>query len=112
VIDRDRRVNEFLELARTSSVSRREGEVARRLVATLKHMGAQEDVDDAGHHVGDDTGARRQRAAYPPRRQRSGTRIANRGGGMRDSHTVNEWIDVKDMVATAQLLAETLRRHT
>ena len=56
MIDRARLVNEFLELARTSSVSRREGEVARRLVATLGRMGAQVEVDDAGHHVGGDTG--------------------------------------------------------
>jgi len=32
-------------------------------------------------------------------------------GGDGEINTVNEWIDVKDMVATAQLLVETLRRH-
>jgi tripeptide aminopeptidase len=56
MINRERLVTEFLELARTSSLSRREGEVARRLVSTLEHMGAQVEVDDAGHHVGGDTG--------------------------------------------------------
>jgi tripeptide aminopeptidase len=56
VIDRERLVNEFLALARTSSVSRREGEVARRLVSTLEGMGAQVELDDAGHRVGGDTG--------------------------------------------------------
>ena len=32
--------------------------------------------------------------------------------GMREIHTVNEWIDVKDMVATTELLLETVRLHT
>jgi di/tripeptidase len=28
---------------------------------------------------------------------------------MREIHTVNEWVDVKDVFATAELLVETLR---
>ncbi|MBI2159699.1 MAG: hypothetical protein HYU25_04795 [Candidatus Rokubacteria bacterium] len=36
-------------------------------------------------------------------------RLANLGCGMREIHTVNEWIDVKDMLATAALLVETVR---
>jgi tripeptide aminopeptidase len=38
-----------------------------------------------------------------------GLEIANLGCGMREIHTVNEWVDVKDMVATAELLVETIR---
>ena len=38
-----------------------------------------------------------------------GLEIANLGCGMREIHTVNEWLDVKDVVATAALLVETLR---
>ncbi len=30
---------------------------------------------------------------------------------MREAHTVNEWIDVRDLVATAELLVETVRLH-
>jgi hypothetical protein len=30
---------------------------------------------------------------------------------MRQIHTVNEWVDVKDMVATTTLLVETVRAH-
>jgi tripeptide aminopeptidase len=35
--------------------------------------------------------------------------IANLGCGMRQIHTVNEWIDVNDLVATAETLVATLR---
>jgi di/tripeptidase len=35
--------------------------------------------------------------------------VANLGCGMRQVHTVDEWVDVKDIVATAQLLVEILR---
>jgi acetylornithine deacetylase/succinyl-diaminopimelate desuccinylase-like protein len=28
---------------------------------------------------------------------------------MRDIHTVNEWVDVKDLVATAELVLETVK---
>jgi tripeptide aminopeptidase len=38
-----------------------------------------------------------------------GLEIANLACGMREIHTVNEWIDVKDMIATAELLVETAR---
>jgi len=38
-----------------------------------------------------------------------GLQIANLACGMREIHTVHEWIDVKDMVATAELLVETVR---
>lgn len=38
-----------------------------------------------------------------------GLTVANLGCGMREIHTVNEWIDVKDIVATAELLVETVR---
>ena len=47
---------EFLELVRISSVSKREGNVARRLSEILTGMGASLEVDDAGSRVGGDTG--------------------------------------------------------
>ncbi len=40
---------------------------------------------------------------------RHGLEIANLGCGMRQIHTVNEWIDVNDLVATATTLVEALR---
>ena len=38
-----------------------------------------------------------------------GLEVANLGCGMRQIHTVDEWIDVKDVFRTAALLVETLR---
>ena len=38
-----------------------------------------------------------------------GLQIANLACGMREIHTVHEWIDVRDMVATTELLVETVR---
>jgi tripeptide aminopeptidase len=40
---------------------------------------------------------------------RHGLEVANLGCGMRQIHTVNEWIDVKDLTATATTLVEMLR---
>ena len=40
-----------------------------------------------------------------------GVEVANLACGMRQIHTVNEWVDVNDMVATTALLVETVRRH-
>ncbi len=48
--------DEFLDLAGTSSLSRHEGAIARRLASTLKGMGASVEVDDAGEKVGGETG--------------------------------------------------------
>lgn len=48
--------DEFLELASISSMSRREGAIARRLESILKSMGASVEVDDAGEKVGGETG--------------------------------------------------------
>jgi tripeptide aminopeptidase len=48
--------DEFLELARISSVSRREGNVAKRLTTILEGMGASVQIDDAGEKIGSDTG--------------------------------------------------------
>ena len=41
-----------------------------------------------------------------------GLEVANLACGMRDIHTVNEWVDVKDLVATAELVVETIRRNS
>jgi tripeptide aminopeptidase len=38
-----------------------------------------------------------------------GLEIANLGCGMREIHTVNEWVNMNDIVSTAELLVETLR---
>ncbi len=35
--------------------------------------------------------------------------VANLGTGMRDIHTVREWLDVKDMIATAEVTLELLK---
>jgi len=48
--------DEFLDLVQIGSVSKREGDVARRLGAILEGMGATVEVDDAGPRVGSDTG--------------------------------------------------------
>lgn len=56
MVDRDRLVDEFLALVRIPSLSRREGQVAKRLIATLEAMGGVVEVDDAGDRIGGDTG--------------------------------------------------------
>jgi tripeptide aminopeptidase len=38
-----------------------------------------------------------------------GLTVANLGTGMRDIHTVREWLDVKDMVATAEVTVELMK---
>jgi tripeptide aminopeptidase len=53
---RDRLVDDFLDLVRISSPSRREAGVARWLTTTLQGMGVRVDVDDAGERAGADTG--------------------------------------------------------
>jgi tripeptide aminopeptidase len=40
-----------------------------------------------------------------------GLEVANLACGMRQIHTVNEWVDVNDLVATTALLVETVRLH-
>ena len=40
-----------------------------------------------------------------------GLEVANLACGMRDIHTVNEWVDLRDLVLTAELVAETIRRN-
>jgi tripeptide aminopeptidase len=56
MIDPARIRDEFLELAGISSLSRREGAIARRLESILKGMGASVEVDDAGEKIGGETG--------------------------------------------------------
>ena len=56
MIDPARMKDEFLELAGISSLSRREGAIARRLESILKSMGASVEVDDAGEKIGGETG--------------------------------------------------------
>jgi len=55
-INRGRLVDEFLDLARISSASKREGQIAKRLRGILEGMGATVEVDDAGDKVGGDVG--------------------------------------------------------
>jgi tripeptide aminopeptidase len=40
---------------------------------------------------------------------RRGLEVANLGCGMREIHTVNEWVDLRDVVVTADLVLETVR---
>jgi tripeptide aminopeptidase len=56
VINATRLVDYLVDLVRIDSVSRREGAVARRLVADLEAVGARVTVDDAGVAVGGETG--------------------------------------------------------
>ena len=42
---------------------------------------------------------------------RRGFQVANLGTGMRDIHTVKEWLRVSDMVRTADVIVEILRLH-
>jgi len=56
MIQQTRLTEEFLELTSLPSLSRREGQMARRLEAILKGMGASVEVDDAGERVGGETG--------------------------------------------------------
>ena len=56
MIDAARIKDEFLDLCAISSLSRREGAIARRLEEILKGMGASVEVDDAGEKVGGETG--------------------------------------------------------
>ncbi|MEO6029014.1 MAG: M20/M25/M40 family metallo-hydrolase [Candidatus Binatia bacterium] len=42
---------------------------------------------------------------------RRGFQVANLGTGMRDIHTVKEWLRVSDMVRTAEVIVEMLRMH-
>src|SRR5256884_7673389 len=51
-MNRERLRDEFLELVRISSVSKREGNVAKRLTTILEGMGAIVEVDDAGDKIG------------------------------------------------------------
>jgi tripeptide aminopeptidase len=38
-----------------------------------------------------------------------GIEVANLGCGMREIHTVNEWVDIKDVVVTSDLVLQTVR---
>ena len=40
-----------------------------------------------------------------------GLLVANLGTGMRDIHTVHEWLDVRDMVASAEVTLELIKLH-
>lgn len=40
-----------------------------------------------------------------------GIEVANLGCGMREIHTVNEWVDIKDVVVTSDLVVETVRMN-
>jgi tripeptide aminopeptidase len=56
VINSARLKDEFLDLACISSLSRREGAIARRLEGILTDMGASVEADDAGEQLGGETG--------------------------------------------------------
>jgi len=56
MIDRQRAFDEFVTLVGIGSVSRKEAEIAKRLIPTLEAMGATVEVDDAGPKAKSDTG--------------------------------------------------------
>lgn len=56
MINRERLINEFLELVRIDSPSSEEGAVARVLVAKLEQLGLAVYIDDAGMKTGGETG--------------------------------------------------------
>lgn len=56
MINTNRLIAEFLELVQISSLSKREGAMAKRLCQALDAMGGEVEVDDAGQKVGGETG--------------------------------------------------------
>jgi tripeptide aminopeptidase len=42
---------------------------------------------------------------------RRGFEVANLGTGMHDIHTVNEWLDIREMCRTASIVEEILKLH-
>ncbi len=56
MINRQRLVDEFLDLVRIDSLSKHEGRIARHLRGTLTGMGVTVEEDDAGSKVGGETG--------------------------------------------------------
>lgn len=56
MVNRERLVNDFLELVAIDSLSRQEREVADRLIGKLKSMGIEVYEDDAGKKIGGNTG--------------------------------------------------------
>ena len=55
-INEKRMVQLFCDLARITSLSGKEGAIARRLSILLKFMGAEVTIDDAGRKIGGETG--------------------------------------------------------
>ena len=49
--------------------------------------------------------------ATPTSLNQRGLVVANLGTGMRDIHTVREWLDARDMTATAEVTLELIRLH-
>jgi tripeptide aminopeptidase len=56
VINKNRARSELLDLVRVSSLSRKEGAIARRLRQALEALGVQVEIDDAGQKIGGETG--------------------------------------------------------
>ena len=99
--------------------------------AAARHPGARVEVDVASTYepmvVADDTAimklvtAAAERVGRPITSaamgggcdanvlNRRGLEVVNLGTGMREIHTVNEWVDVRDLVLTAGLVVETVR---
>lgn len=55
-INEKRMVQLFCDLAKITSLSGKEGAIARRLSILLKFMGAEVDIDEAGRKIGGETG--------------------------------------------------------
>jgi tripeptide aminopeptidase len=73
--------------------------IVRKVIEAARHTGRT--VNTAATGGGCDANIFNQR----------GLTVANLGTGMRDIHTVREWLDVKDMVATAEVTVELLKLH-
>ncbi|WP_026477276.1 M20/M25/M40 family metallo-hydrolase [Alkaliphilus transvaalensis] len=56
MVNKDRVVNEFLELIQIDSHSGKEGEVAKVLIKKLEELGLEVTIDNAGEKVGGETG--------------------------------------------------------
>lgn len=71
--------------------------IVRRLHEAAKNMGLA--LDNIATGGGCDANVLNQK----------GLEVANLSTGMRDIHTVNEWLDIKDLVACAQVILEVIR---
>ncbi|MGD9518573.1 MAG: peptidase M20, partial [Armatimonadota bacterium] len=56
MVDRERMIEEFVELARIPSLSKREGAMAKAVIERLAEMGVEATTDRAGEAIGGEVG--------------------------------------------------------